>query len=77
MERCKDCKHWKQKVSAREDFGECYSGKIICYEDILCGIPIRWIVKTPRQELILPGRVFVLRCMPLKKSCIPSEKMRC
>jgi len=34
MERCKECKHWKQRMS--RDFGECWSGKIVCCEDMLC-----------------------------------------
>jgi len=35
MERCKDCLYWKQKNSFREDFGECWCEKFVCYEDIL------------------------------------------
>jgi len=51
MERCKDCKHWKQKTSVREDFGGCYSGKIICYGDIL------FDMSTESKHLIFDGHI--------------------
>jgi hypothetical protein len=49
MERCKDCRHWKQKALTRENFGECWSGKFACYEDVLCNI------STEDKHLICDG----------------------
>jgi len=35
MERCKDCKHWKQNIlNGYGDFGDCGCEKFACYEDL-------------------------------------------